>query len=131
MAFYSYNSGNGRSTFATYVGGESGSGGYTVEMGKTQTLRIATDGKTSVAGVFTELSRPLTANITGIRLFGSYANSDRYPIAFCDFKVICDNNVVLDLIPVRVGSVGYMFNKLTNTLHGNNGTGSFIVGNDI
>ena len=37
--------------------------------------------------------------------------------------------VVLDLIAVRVGTTGYMYDKVTNTLMTNNGT--FAYGNDI
>ncbi len=37
----------------------------------------------------------------------------------------------IDMIPVRVGSVGYMYDKVSKTLFGNAGSGSFILGNDI
>lgn len=36
----------------------------------------------------------------------------------------------LDLIPVRVGQVGYMYDKVSGQLFGNQGTGSFILGAD-
>ncbi len=36
----------------------------------------------------------------------------------------------LDLIPVRVGQVGYMYDRVSGQLFGNNGTGSFTLGND-
>lgn len=35
-----------------------------------------------------------------------------------------------DLIPVRVGTVGYMYDRVSRRLFGNNGTGAFIVGPD-
>lgn len=35
-----------------------------------------------------------------------------------------------DFIPVRVGSTGYLYEKISSTLFGNNGTGSFTLGND-
>jgi len=37
----------------------------------------------------------------------------------------------MDLIPVRVGQVGYMYDKISNKLFGNSGTGSFILGPDL
>lgn len=37
----------------------------------------------------------------------------------------------LDLIPVRVGQVGYLYDKNTGTLYGNVGTGSFTLGPDV
>lgn len=38
---------------------------------------------------------------------------------------------VLELIPVRVGQVGYMYDKVSGKLFGNSGTGNFILGNDV
>ena len=39
--------------------------------------------------------------------------------------------LVRDYIPVRVGQVGYMYDKVSGQLFGNSGTGNFILGNDI
>ena len=39
--------------------------------------------------------------------------------------------LMANLIPVRVGQVGYMFDRVTRKLFGNQGTGSFIVGPDV
>lgn len=36
-----------------------------------------------------------------------------------------------DYIPVRVGNVGYMYDKVSKQLFGNDGTGDFILGSDI
>ena len=36
----------------------------------------------------------------------------------------------VDLIPVRVGNVGYMYDKVSGKLFGNAGTGNFILGPD-
>ena len=44
---------------------------------------------------------------------------------------IYDNGtLVRDLIPVRVGQVGYMYDRVSGQLFGNDGTGDFIVGPD-
>jgi hypothetical protein len=44
---------------------------------------------------------------------------------------ISDNGILVrDLIPVRVGNVGYMYDKVSGKLFGNAGTGSFILGPD-
>ena len=37
----------------------------------------------------------------------------------------------LDFTPVRVGSVGYMYDRVSDTLFGNDGTGDFVVGPDV
>lgn len=47
------------------------------------------------------------------------------------FQIIQDSTVVIDLIPVRVRRVGYMYDKISGRLFGNAGTGDFIVGSDI
>lgn len=44
------------------------------------------------------------------------------------FRITKNNNILLDLIPVRVGTVGYMYDKVTGRLFGNSGTGSFVLG---
>jgi hypothetical protein len=40
------------------------------------------------------------------------------------------SNLVRDMIPVRVGTTGYMYDKVSETLFGNDGTGNFILGPD-
>lgn len=42
-----------------------------------------------------------------------------------------NGELVLDMIPVRVDQVGYMYDKVSGQLFGNDGTGSFILGNDV
>ena len=47
------------------------------------------------------------------------------------FKLFDENdNIILDLIPVRKGQVGYMFDKVSQQLFENNGTNSFLLGPD-
>lgn len=41
------------------------------------------------------------------------------------------NVLVSDLIPVRIGQVGYMYDKVSGQLFGNSGTGNFILGDDV
>ena len=47
-----------------------------------------------------------------------------------NFQVIRETNVILDLIPVRIGNVGYMYDKVSRRLFENNGTGNFVLGPD-
>lgn len=45
---------------------------------------------------------------------------------------IKDNGVIVrNMIPVRIGSVGYMYDKVSRELFGNVGTGAFTYGNDV
>ena len=46
------------------------------------------------------------------------------------FYLKVNDELVLDLIPVRVGQVGYMYDKISGQLFGNVGTGNFILGAD-
>lgn len=46
------------------------------------------------------------------------------------YQILIDNVVVRDYIPVRVGQVGYLYDKVSGQLFGNSGTGSFILGPD-
>lgn len=39
--------------------------------------------------------------------------------------------LVRDFIPVRVGQVGYMYDRVTRRLFGNAGTGAFVLGPDV
>ena len=77
-----------------------------------------------------------TLNFTpqnNIRLFGSAGvtgSTYRFTGTISFFKISDGSNVIMDLIPVRVGQVGYMYDKISRTLFGNDGTGSFTLGND-
>ena len=46
---------------------------------------------------------------------------------------VTDSNgsYICDLIPVRVGKVGYMYDKVSGQLFGNAGTGAFVLGPDV
>lgn len=56
----------------------------------------------------------------------SYGNLRLYYLYITD----ANGNKRLDLIPVRVGSVGYMYDKVSGKLLGNGGSGSFTLGTD-
>lgn len=47
------------------------------------------------------------------------------------FTIEKNGDSVLDLIPVRKGQVGYMYDRVSNQIFGNAGSGSFILGPDI
>ena len=42
-----------------------------------------------------------------------------------------NDNIILDFVPVRKNGVGYMYDKVSKQLFGNQGTGQFILGPDI
>ena len=45
-------------------------------------------------------------------------------------KIIYNNVLMRDFIPVRVGQTGYMYDRVSGQLFGNSGTGAFILGHD-
>lgn len=62
-------------------------------------------------------------------------NRDGTADTFSKFKLygcrITENDIIVrDFIPVRAGTVGYMYDKVSGKLFGNNGTGSFTIGPD-
>jgi hypothetical protein len=71
-------------------------------------------------------------------LFGSNSSNSGYElmsthVSFIDIAYISislNNSKIADFIPVRVGQVGYMYDKVSGTLFGNAGTGNFILGPD-
>ena len=76
-------------------------------------------------------------NVRPLRLFLDWrANTSAiaYPLRlrrpFGGLYVIVDGRKVLDYMPVRVGTVGYMYDYVTGALKGNEGTGAFTLGPD-
>lgn len=67
-----------------------------------------------------------------IRLFGGKSNTN-YPWSgkMYECTITQGSNIIRHFVPVRVGSVGYMYDDLNGVLYSNNGTGSFTYGNDI
>lgn len=53
---------------------------------------------------------------------------DGYVYSFKGYK---NGVLVRDMIPVRVGTVGYMYDRVSGQLFGNDGTGDFILGPDV
>jgi len=85
-----------------------------------------------------------TANGTAVPLFGhtneygswygdnrvaTWANSS-YHLRISFFKAWSNGVLIRDLIPVRKGQVGYLFDRVSGALFGNAGTGAFIIGPD-
>ena len=64
-------------------------------------------------------------------------NSNNSPGFWCtnlkiySYKAYNGNTLILDMIPVRIGNTGYMFDKVTGKMFGNSGTGNFVLGPDI
>lgn len=58
---------------------------------------------------------------------------DRGPVKMKLYSCnIYDNgNLIREFIPVRVGTIGYLYDRVSKTLFGNSGSGSFTLGPDV
>lgn len=62
-------------------------------------------------------------------LFGDIDNNPN--VRFYYLQIFKSGVLVRDLIPVRIGTVGYFYDKVTDTLHGKIGDGNLILGSDV
>ena len=65
-------------------------------------------------------------------LFGRNGTTPPYlsSLRIYSAKLWDGNSLVRDLIPVRVGDVGYLYDRVSGELFGNSGTGAFLIGLD-
>lgn len=69
-----------------------------------------------------------------IRLFGSAGVLAAYTSAevkIYSAKISVGSALVRDFIPVRKGTVGHLYDRVSGQLFGNAGTGDFIIGPDV
>lgn len=86
------------------------------------------DGSYWVDGVDTGLRR--LGTIKKI-IFTIEKNISRSKCKLFGLKILNSNDVVVyDFIPVRIGTTGYLYDKVSSQLFGNTGTGEFILGAD-
>ena len=85
------------------------------------------DGNTysGMPGVFSTTWRFFT--IFSYQQDGSYSGSD---IRLYYFIVKINGEIAYDYIPVRIGTTGYLYDRVSGTLLGNGGTGDFVLGPD-
>lgn len=63
------------------------------------------------------------------RIFGQSEYTNGYRLYSA--KIYEGEELVRDYIPVRVGSLGYMYDRVSGKLYGNEGVGAFVLGNDV
>jgi len=59
------------------------------------------------------------------------AASNRWKGRIYYLKIYDNTTLVRDFIPVRVGNIGYMYDRVSKQLFANKGTGNFILGQDV
>lgn len=111
-----------------------------VEMSKNTPHLIAMDGSgtATIDGTSVTLSGTsiLFDSSVSLYLFAYSKNNTPYRISnakFYSFKCTDTDTgmVVMDMIPVRKNGVGYMYDRVSGTLFGNDGTGAFLYGQDV
>lgn len=67
-----------------------------------------------------------------LRIFNSrYVGNENIYGRVYAFSIRKEGEAVLDLVPVRVGDEGFMYDRVSGRLFGNSGTGRFVVGPDV
>lgn len=95
------------------------------------------NGKVTFQGINTTL-QSCTTTYTGTNtlcLYYTNSNGDRifsgHKLRTYSFRVVENGVTLMYLIPVRKGSVGYLYDLLSGQMFGNSGTGNFNLGEDI
>lgn len=97
-------------------------------------LNILGDGKALINGVLVNsfsLDKRMSNSKSVFLFAGNY--SSPYGITMSKIysaKIYENGEIALDLVPVRVGSVGFMYDRVSGQLFGNSNTGAFIIGPD-
>ena len=88
-----------------------------------------------IDGVTKRTSYPTLENFTYpayIFSGNSYGNQSTYYTGrVSSVKMSRGNKIVMNLIPVRIGTTGYMYDTVSKRLFGNSGTGEFVLGPDV
>ena len=110
--------------------------GWTADTSKHTFIADAASHTMSVDGVSVTRSAIAIGNPTSVYLFSRHEQSLEasltYPCLMQIFSVTFWDNgtLVRDFIPVRVGNVGYMYDRVSGKLFCNQGTGAFVIGPD-
>jgi len=101
---------------------------------KWHTVKV-TPNKAIVDGVDIALTQSDAQYTKSLMLFARITTADTITAyAKCriaSFKIYRNGTLVRDLIPVRKGTVGYLYDRVSGKLFGNAGTGDFVVGPDV
>lgn len=79
---------------------------------------------------FTPVSFTCNCNYGIFARLSANMNVQAKPSAFAWFKMRRNGVLLRDFIPVRVGTTGYLYDRVSGQLFGNAGTGRFTLGND-
>lgn len=92
----------------------------------------ADDGVATINGNTVRFT-PVSGSVSAGANYGIFARLGLFqcrPSSFQYVKLRRGGTLLRDFIPVRIGTTGYMFDKVSGQLFGNAGTGDFILGSD-
>lgn len=72
----------------------------------------------------------VSTNPTTLKLYCRADLAQKSTLRIYSFQLYIDASKIIDYIPVRVGTTGYLYDKVSGELFGNQGTGAFILGPD-
>lgn len=81
-------------------------------------------------GVTYQISTPIASRSQNLLIANNSAYRRPAHAKFKSLKLY-SNVLIRDFIPVRIGTTGYMYDKVSGQLFDNSGTGEFILGPDI
>lgn len=104
-----------------------------LELNKWYTLDISGEGDISFAGITWEAPpvEELDGNATNLWLYKRHNLNNPFIGKIKNFYVKRNGAIVLHYTPVRIGDVGYFYDKVSGKLFGNSGTDDFILGSDV
>lgn len=118
-------------TLTSFIGADAESGGIDYVADSHCNILLSTEGERSSSGTYTPLPRVLTSAITSVGIFKAVGKTNVNGFTLYSCKWTLNGNLIYDLIPVRVGQVGYLYDKVSGELFGNDGSNDFIIGGDI
>lgn len=80
--------------------------------------------------VFSSDTRPISSDISALDIFRR-RDSSSPGVNFYSTVITIDNIVVRDLVPVRIGAAGYMYDRVSGQLFGNSGSEAIVLGPDV
>ena len=97
------------------------------EAGTLNEFRLA-DGRVFSHNSKINVSPTLPMNLFAVNNNGGAAYQNKARLY--SFSIESNGEAILDLIPVRKGNIGYMYDRVSGRLFGNAGTGEFVIGPD-
>ena len=112
----------------------SGSSGMSFPKGRWHSISVDSSGNFELDGTIVTTVHSqgdIDGTNKNLRLLYRANNTNPFYGRIRYFRLVSGNTTIFDLIPVRVGQVGYMYDRVSGQLFGNAGTGDFILGPDV